>query len=39
VAAGGEFHAKFSGDNAGAAVGGVTGYADAHGRFCVSPSS
>jgi hypothetical protein len=30
VAAGGEFHAEFGGDDAGAAVGGVAGYAYAH---------
>jgi hypothetical protein len=30
MAAGGEFHAELGGDNAGAAVGGVAGDADAH---------
>jgi hypothetical protein len=33
VAAGGEFHAELGGDYAGAAVGGVAGYAYAHGMF------
>jgi hypothetical protein len=33
VATGGEFHAEFGGDDAGAAVGGVAGDADAH-RVC-----
>jgi hypothetical protein len=33
VAAGGEFHAEFGGDNAGAAVSWVTGDADAHESF------
>jgi len=32
VAAGGKFHAELGGDDAGAAVGGVTGDADAHRR-------
>jgi hypothetical protein len=30
MAAGGEFHAEFGGDDAGAAVGGVASDADAH---------
>jgi hypothetical protein len=33
VAAGGELHAEFGGDYAGAAVGGITGYAYAHESF------
>ena len=38
VAAGGEFLAEFGGDHAGAAVSGITGYADTHGWVPV-PSS
>jgi hypothetical protein len=38
VAAGGELHAEFSGDDAGAAVGGVAGDADAHKAVWESPS-
>jgi hypothetical protein len=38
VAAGGEFHAEFGGDDAGAAVGGVAGDADAHCLFFEAPS-
>jgi hypothetical protein len=39
VAAGGEFHAELGGDDAGAAVGGVAGYADAHRVRFESPSN
>jgi hypothetical protein len=38
VAARGEFHAELGGDDAGAAVGGVAGYADAHRVVFGSPS-
>ena len=34
VAAGGKLHAKLGGDNAGAAIGGIAGDADSHGREC-----
>jgi len=38
VAARGEFHAELGGDDAGAAVGGITGDADAH-RSCFRVSA